>query len=290
MSTLTKVLIVLMTVFSIFLCGIVVTYVANAQDFKKKYDDAYGRLSAASEKERDAKNQLKANIEKTDEEKEEFNTLISSLKTQVSDLQAKLEEAERQQAVLQQRVDSWTSITKEFYQTNEKQRQLLDDTLAELNRLQQQQIKQGKELKDTTATLIDKMAIITTLHDRNKRLLEEKTELQAKLDQFLRQYGRVAAPAVPVTPTRTVAKPARPLTEEIGLKGLVTDVDMKNSMAAISIGQAHGVKEEMKFHVTRGDKFICDILILHVTPETAVGILDLVQQQPRIGDRVSTNL
>ena len=47
MSTLTKVLIVLLTLASIFLCGIVVTYVANAADFKEKYDNQQSRYQAA---------------------------------------------------------------------------------------------------------------------------------------------------------------------------------------------------------------------------------------------------
>jgi len=49
----------------------------------------------------------------------------------------------------------------------------------------------------------------------------------------------------------------------------------------------------MKFHVTRGDDFICDILVLHVDAETAVGILELMdvtRQQPKVGDNVSTNI
>jgi len=67
-------------------------------------------------------------------------------------------------------------------------------------------------------------------------------------------------------------------------------VDLKNSMAGISLGSADGVKGGMKFHVTRGDQFLCDILIIDVDAEEAVGVLDLVQQQPRVGDKVSTNL
>jgi len=46
----------------------------------------------------------------------------------------------------------------------------------------------------------------------------------------------------------------------------------------------------MKFHVTRGDEFICDIIITEVDTEEAVGVLDLVVQQPRVGDNAATNL
>jgi hypothetical protein len=79
-------------------------------------------------------------------------------------------------------------------------------------------------------------------------------------------------------------------TKDLELKGRVTAVDPKNSMAQISIGAADGVKESMKFHVTRGDQFVCDILILDVDAEKAVGILELVQQPPKVGDNVSTSL
>jgi hypothetical protein len=61
-------------------------------------------------------------------------------------------------------------------------------------------------------------------------------------------------------------------------------------MATISIGTADGVKEGMRFHVTRGNEFLCDILIIDADIKEAVGALELVQQQPNVGDTVSTNL
>ncbi len=68
---------------------------------------------------------------------------------------------------------------------------------------------------------------------------------------------------------------------------------MDNSLAEISIGGANGVKQNMKFHVTRADKFICDIVILDVEPENAIGtleLMDVTKEQPKAGDAVSTNL
>jgi hypothetical protein len=46
----------------------------------------------------------------------------------------------------------------------------------------------------------------------------------------------------------------------------------------------------MRFHVTRGDQFICDIVILDVQPEKAAGWLELIQDEPKAGDSISTNL
>ena len=49
----------------------------------------------------------------------------------------------------------------------------------------------------------------------------------------------------------------------------------------------------MKFHVTRGNDFICDILIIDVDAEEAAGIIELMevtQKQPKKGDKATTNL
>ncbi|UCE46868.1 MAG: hypothetical protein JSW47_14805, partial [Phycisphaerales bacterium] len=59
-------------------------------------------------------------------------------------------------------------------------------------------------------------------------------------------------------------------------------------------GAADGVKKNMRFHATRGSKFICDVVVLDVEPDKALGWLELLQDKPqdkpRAGDAVSTNL
>jgi len=216
------------------------------------------------------------------------NSEIAAFTEEIGQLQGELKNAEREKASLLQKVNSWASIVEDFSQTNDKQGQLLKNTLDELNKVQAEQIKTRKELNETTTALIEKMAIIEILEAEKRRVLEEKTELQSRLDELLRPFGKVAA--VPVTPREIAVRPAMPAVRDIELRGLVAAVDLKNSMASISIGAADGVKEGMKFHVTRGEEFLCDILIIDVDAEEAIGVLDLVQQQPRVGDSVSTNL
>ncbi len=294
MSTLTKVLIVLLTVFSIFLCGIVVTYVANAENYKKQYEQTYTQLSSARENERNAQKQLKEKITEADEQIATLKEQINSLSIRNEKLQAEIDNSERQKLSLEQRLDSMAAAVKAANQTASLQTQLFENAQKELETTRTQQIEQENELKQTTTTLNERMAIISQLRKDNKRLLEEKAELEAKLNQSFREYGKTITPTIPVTPKQEIAQPVtQPVTKEIGLKGSITNIDLKNKMASISIGSAHGVKEGMKFHVTRGAQFICDILIFDIQPEQAVGILELLEatkQQPQVGDRVSTNL
>jgi hypothetical protein len=60
----------------------------------------------------------------------------------------------------------------------------------------------------------------------------------------------------------------------------------------ISIGTAAGVRQDVTFHITRGDQYVADIQIVEVWPDRAVGVVNLVKQgvQPQAGDKVTTNL
>jgi len=293
LSTLTKVLIVLLTISSIFLCGIVVTYVANADNYKQKYENQNNSYQAAKRNEDNAKTQLNNTIEEKNREAEKLGEQIASLGEQINKLKGDLANAERERDDAVRKVNNWMTIVKDFSVTIEKNQQLVKDALAERDAKEAELIKQGKELKDTTAALMENMAIVRQLQEGSKRLLEEKAELQNKLDQYLRQYGKAIAAPSPVTKVQEAVRVAPP-TKDIDLNGLITEVDLKNLLAEISIGAADGVKEGMRFHLTRGNKFICDIVVLDVWPEKAVGWLELMQEQaqnqPRVNDKVSTNL
>ena len=292
MSTLTKVLIVLLTISSIFLCGIVVTYVANAENFRQKYNTLRVQNQVAEDEKDNAKKQLNLAIEEAGRREQKLKDDNNALNIQIGQLKTERDEAKRRADEKDLLASKWEDLTIEFTNTNEKQGKWLKDTLAKLKAIEVEQIEGDKELKETTAALIEKMTIIETLEKQSRLLLEEKTYLQNELDKLLRQSGRAVAPPVPVTPTKEKVRVAPP-TVDIGLKGLITTVDLENSLAEISIGAASGVKPNMKFHVTRADKFICDIVILDVEPEKAIGaleLMDVTKEQPKAGDNVSTNL
>jgi len=290
LSGLTKILIILLTLASIFLCGIVVTYVANAGNYRDKYTTQRTQHDALSRKVSGLNKQLDEKIKQKDELEKKLNDQIAALKIQTDELQVGLKSAQREKAKLEEKVNSWVTVVESFTATAKDKQALLDKTLEELNTLKQQQIKDRKQLAEANTALVEKMAIIETLDTEKKRLVEEKSDLQNRMDKLLQSGGRVAAVSAPVTPQRGIARPAEPLGVNIALKGLISGVDLKNSWASISIGSADGVKQGMRFHVTRGSDFICDLLIIDVDTDKALGVLELVQQPPKVGDNVSTNL
>jgi predicted RNase H-like nuclease (RuvC/YqgF family) len=256
------------------------------------YEDLRDAKLAAEENAKQAVKNFNDKDEEMKRQKTELDEEINALKIQVGNLDTAWKDAQRKasEAIAQQ--NNWRDLNTKFLATNDELRKLLEDKLAQLKEVDAKRIQGDKQLKETTATLIEKMAIIDDLQKETKLLLEEKTDLQNKLGNFLQPSGQAVAKPVSVTALKETARVAVPAVD-IGLNGLVTKVDLENSLAQISIGAANGVKQNMKFHVTRADKFICDILILDVEPEKAIGtleLMDVTKEQPKAGDNVSTNL
>ena len=290
MSTLTKILIVLLTLSSIFICGIVVIYVANADHYRELYNTQRATKDSLQESVNDLKKRLNAKDAEKNDLEDNLGNQITSLKIELDELKGQLQGSEREKAALLQRVDRFAADVETFTKTNADNRTLLEDTIKTWKTVEADLIKEQSQHKETARLLLEKLAIIQTLETKKKQLLEEKVVLQGRLDKLLQPTGKIPTVPVTVTSEKDIARPAPVTTRDIGLKGLVTDVDLKNKMVSISIGIADGVREGMKFHVTRGDNFICDILIIDTDAEKAIGAMELVQEQPKAGDTVSTNL
>jgi len=300
LSTLTKVLIVLLTVFSIFLCGIVVTYVANANKEKDTAKTLQRNLQSAKASETQAKADLEEANKATEAIKAELTAQITELDGKNKELVAQIDEVKRQNNILMGENQQQRATATQANELATKQTELFKTAQTQVASLQAEQTNRKKELDETNQMLLERMAVISELQAKVRQLTEQNQEAEAKLNQYLQQYGRVAVKApTTVAPRPTSVQPvsagaalAQQQSRTIALNGQVTAVDMKNKLAEISIGAAAGVRQEMKFHITRGDRWVADMLILEVGPDKAVGIVETMQQgmEPKAGDIVATNL
>ena len=287
MSTLTKLLIVLLTVFSIILCAVSVTYVVNTENFKEKYTKTANELQTAQENQDAAEKKAAETLQKCNDFETSMKQQIAQYQTQINELTTKLENAEREKSSLVAKVDGFAAKVEQFITTNKQQSDLLSKKIEELKQVEIKAIQLDKDLEETSQALLQKLAVIEDMKIERERLLDQQSDLEVKLAKFLQGKGReVAIPTQVQQPAPTVAVATR----DINLKGLVKAVDVKNSSAVISLGTADGVRKNMIFFVTRGNQFICQITIMEVDSEEAVGTLQLIQQTPQIGDSVATNL
>jgi cell shape-determining protein MreC len=299
LSTLTKVLIVLLTVFSLFLSGIVVTFVANQENYRGKFTDTQRQLGAARAAQNNAQQQQI-------DEKKAGDALVAKLEDEknrlTKDLLAVREELDgikRTKAALDTEHAGMMAAVQTATTGEQQQRALFVAAQKEVERLKGEQIQREAELKETNQMLLEKLALISDLDNKIRQMTEENQALGTRLNQYLTKSGQMATrPPTTVAQGSPGVQPAQPIatvaaqTRSIGLNGQVTAVDLRSRLLEISIGTAAGVRKDMTFHVIRGDRFVADILIMEVWPDRAVGILDLVQAglQPQAGDKVSTNL
>ena len=293
MSALTKVLVVLLTVFSIFLCGIVVTYVANADNQRERAEQALRRVRQAEASAEDAMAQEEQQKQAAAAKETELGQEIADLQVSITRLQAQIDTLKRENSQLVQEVTNMGAAVRMANETAAKLRDQAAAAEQEVGILRAEQSDRNKELQEKTQALMERIAVIADLEKKNRQLIEERQGFESQLGRTLQRYGRAPTRPQTVTPAQGAARPAQPPvqgTREIDLNARVTQVDLANKVAAISIGSAAGVREGMEFLVRRGDDFICKIVIFDVDPDKAIGTLGLIQANPRAGDLVATNL
>jgi len=286
LSTLTKILVVLLSLLSIFLCGMMVTFVGSSKNYKSLYDEQT-QLARYTQAELVKKDEFfNAQAGKYKEAEAALQQNILSLEAEKNKLVADLRKAERLSIQYQEQADSWKGVMTGFEQSVRSLQASLQQTQQQLDTARSQGIEDRKELNQITADLYAKIVQLQSLEAERRRLLEQKTDLEKQLGSL---GTAVPVPSRPVTPQPGVATPAATSTVAApDIKGTVMGVS--ESLVHLSIGSADGVRENMLLHVTRGDEFHCDLMVTNVDINQSAGVLQLVKQRPQIGDTASTQL
>lgn len=282
MSTLTKILIFLLSFFSIFLCGTVITYVVTAKNYKAAYEDAKSELAALKQKNQSYEQQLEEKKRQMEELADKLDKEMTQLKTEKSKLDQEVKNAKTARLELEEKVQNLTAAALKFEETVGSMEGSLKQTRQELDAARAEEIKLTKNLNEITASLEQKMAQLESVEAEKKRLLEEKT----KLEQQISGGGSTTVYVEPITPLPDSAQPAVETPASVTLQGIVTAVE--GSLVTLSIGTADGVQQGMIFHVIRNDSFICDVRMTDVDTEASAGVIQLLQQRPNVGDIAST--
>jgi hypothetical protein len=294
LSTLTKVLIVLLTIFSIFLCGIVVTYVAHAENQRQRAEGLQSRIKSATDKQKAAEEDLSVAKEAAQKKEAELNAEIGNLKGEIAKLSDRVVEIDRQRTQAEQEKAEQIAKAAIDAKLSESTTQLHIADQATIKELEANQTDRKKELEELNVTLMEKMTLLAQLEEKNRQLAEANQEVSNRLNQYLQKYGVMTAAPKVATPETGIATPVPSLpVRDIALKGKVMGVDLQRNVASVSIGAASGVRTNMTFHVTRGEQYICDIVIQSVDPDKAVGLLSVFDRnraEPQVGDVISTNL
>ncbi len=289
MSTLTKVLIVLQVVFSILLCGVVVSYVATADNYKEDYDAQVKVAQDAKSKMNRTQSDWEDFKDTTVKDLEAAQAQIAALKAEATELSNTIAALELDKLNLSKDIDKYASAANATSQSAQQQTALFERASLELNQLKAEYAQLERQYQEIDDTLIEKLAIIDQQNSQIRSLTEQKADLRGQLQQQYMGNGRMPV-ATSVTQRPGTVQAQAMTAPALDLKGTVTAVDLGEKLAQISIGTNHGVREKMTFHVTRGSQYVCDIQVIAVDSDRAVGIIGVGQGNPQSGDLITTNL
>lgn len=289
MSTLTKILIVLLTISSIFLCGIVVTYVGSATNYKDQVDSLRTNNRSLTSNNENLINQVNELNEQIKQTAISNSDQMAALQQEINQVTTERDKYKIDLGVAQKRIEDNAAIVNDNLLTVATNNQMLKDAQAKVIELETLKTNNSKQINELNTAILAKDTILTQNEAEIKRLTEVNTQLQNQLDQYLLRTGRTTS--TPGTFTRTPGTAeVTPPAQNLNLAGVISEVKPNDSLASINKGSANGVKQGMVFHVIRNDKFICDIVIFSTDADQASGYFDLVGEDiPRAGDIVKTN-
>lgn len=290
MSNLTKIFIVLLSLSSIFLCGAMITYVGNTQNYKADAEDLKVRnrdlmaeVSHFHLMAEEKSSQVVAR-EKQDAAR------ISQLEGELQNVRIEKRTAETKRDEYQAKVAAWEGIIAGFETTIKNLNSTLELSKNELKIMRDKNLKSDTQLNELDMQLYEKIVLMDQLEADLRNLREQKRSIE---DRLARLAGGEFDVSNATNNTVTVAATGRAMPAPVipvgsALKGLITEVG--ESLVSIGLGSADGVRVGTIFYVIRGDRFVCNVRVTDVDVNKCAGVLQLKAFQPIIGDSVSTEL
>lgn len=285
MSTLTKVFAVLVSFLAIFVCGVVVTYITNTHDWKTGYYEKDTITKAA---------QIQALAAEMDRTKSiQRNQLyLQRIQDGLAAIQQINSELSRQLATEKQAAADKSSQAETAVQTVKALRETIQNMYDA--QLELQKALDGDRAKMIAAQtqMIDLTRQLNSLRVENdqvktkwKREIEKNYQLEEENATLQQRVEKVTIGSTEFRPDRRVSL-TTPVRVGVPIRGEIMEV--RGEKVAISVGSSSGVRNNMTFLVTRADKFLGNLKIIHVDPSASVGELDNQQGAIAKGDKVTT--
>ncbi|MCD4825979.1 MAG: hypothetical protein K8S55_15415 [Phycisphaerae bacterium] len=144
------------------------------------------------------------------------------------------------------------------------------------NKLMGQIIELGSSLKKTQADLERRTKSLAVVKEQSQRLKELLVEANKTIAKLEKGGG-----------TEEAATDGTPLPDH-RVAGTITAI--RNNLASINVGSAHGLKTGMKLIVYRGDQFVGRLKIEQVHVNEAAGVIVDKVLAPQQGDKVTSHL
>jgi len=286
LSTLTKVFVVLLVVFSIAFTMSAISFVVKTADWRKLAEDykadrelieAHMRnLSASHNAEKqtwlDVRNGLDRRVAELETGNQRLSDEAARAKVDLTTVGTEKNSAESLARMLADEL----KVAQTGWEKLGQQRDALEQRNIELERRNQDlDLRVNEQATQIIAMQQEKKQLeqqINILRDENKKLASAARQPQ-------------------VAPAETAAGPAKgrvtPLSETVGspIRGKILAIEGERT--SISVGSADGVEPGMVFVIFRGSDYVGDLEVTDVEPDSAAGRITRTRGTPRAGDMVA---
>jgi len=290
LSPLTKVMALLVSVLSIFLCGVVVVYVANVANYKQLYEEQQGlKTTAETNAKQIQDNALAAEIRFQETIKRQ-NATIMSYEQLNSDWVNQWEQEHATRLSAEKERDNAVALSLSLSKTLDNMQSARDFLQNKLVESEESKLSVEAQLSKLEEDLSRQLAEVKFLQSERQMNQEEIANLEAENERLSQGGAGLASRELRPGIDQVTNLPVGQTRESI--RGEVTEV--RDDLAAISIGESSGVKVGQVFKVLRQKldgtmDFMGNLTIIDVEPEEAAGRLSLLRGVVLKGDKVSTD-
>lgn len=286
MHNVTKILVVFATIMSVFLSALVISYSVNADRIQADYTNA---LAAKASAEASAATQAvaltthvaeiaKLREQARSEDTEKANK-IRALESQIATMMGSLR-------ALQDSSDKNSALAVQLASTNETQTSLISGLRKDADDSRTSQVTTAKQNAELEKAIADLRRTYEAAENEKKLVREQLAEAKAQIDA-LRQGGGTLGSGKANEPFNYTGPTISGKVEE-----LTTETGTGATLAKISVGTNHNVRENMKMAIRRDNEFVANVVIVKADLQWAIGRIDLLGRPVtvQVGDVVQSDL
>lgn len=279
MHVLTKIFIVLVSLLTVLLVPLVVTYAHNENSYQAKYQSESAKVSAAQADLAVARSAfgaqeitLNAQIQQKTNENHELRVQINERERDIAELNARLAAAEdmdddirSQLATLSSSVDASQRLNNSLI---EELRALRADTLL----AQRQKVEIDEALRDALAQLDVAIQARRGLEEELQRLKDDHASAIATVQRYMAAYGEVDS---------NVSIGDIPIGIDLDARVVEVRRSADQVLAEIDAGSVDGIREGWTVPISGPAGFVANLKIIRVDVNRSTGIVELENPETR---------
>lgn len=282
MSTLSKILVVLLVLLAIAHSAVLLAFLSQAQDWKAlatanedKWKGAQQELASSKiahtqrqDQLQNARDALQADLTRTETDLAKAQAAIAATRLELGNLATEKD-----------------SLQAELSELNASLALALEAQKHALSRLDAAR-NSANTLAAENAQLETQLSELT--HDVNSLRAEVKSQKErifALQSQVRKTHGLATTRVSPSASTAST-----PLVAAQAIRGKVTDVNAAEKIAQVNVGEIAGVAQGTRFIIHRSGQYVGDLQITRVLRDQSLGTILLAKQDVMVGDQVATDL